>query len=67
MWDSGTGGQFVSLGSSNHTNIYTPPFTLITGNLYTFKVLAINYIGTGPASSTVSVIAASMPGQPTAP
>jgi len=66
-WDAGTGGQFVSLGSSQYANIYTPPYTLITGNLYTFKVLAVNYIGTGPASGTVSVIAANYPGQPSAP
>lgn len=67
MWDAGTGGQFVSLGKSLYSNIYTPPYTLITGNLYTFKVMAVNYIGTGPASGTVSVIAANMPGQPSAP
>ena len=66
-WDSGLGGAYTLLGSSLNTLEYTPTYTLITGYTYRFKVKAVNYIGVGPESASVSVIAASYPDAPTAP
>jgi titin len=67
LWDSGLGGAFVSLGSSINSLEFTPSYTLVTGYTYKFKVRAINYIGTGPESNSVSVIAASTPDTPPKP
>jgi len=61
LWDAGTGGPFVSLGSSLNSLEFTPSYTLVTGFTYRFKVKALNYIGYGPESSSVSIIAASQP------
>ena len=61
LWDAGIGGAFVSLGSSLNTTEFLPSYSLVTGSTYKFKVRALNYIGTGPESSSVSVIAASPP------
>lgn len=46
---------------------YTPQYTLITGYTYKFMVRAINYIGTGPNSNSVSFISASVPDIPPVP
>lgn len=67
LWDSGLGGAFVSLGSSINTLEFTPSYTLVTGYTYKFKVRALNFIGTGPESASVSVIAASTPDTPPTP
>ena len=67
LWDAGLGGAFVSLGSSLNTLEFTPSYTLVTGYTYKFKVRALNYIGTGPNSLSVSIIAASTPDQPSTP
>ena len=67
FWDSGVGGAYTLLGNSLNTLEYTPSYTLNTGYTYRFKVKAVNYIGVGPESASVSVIAASYPDEPTAP
>ena len=67
LWDQGTGGSFVSLGSSSNSLDFTPPYELITGQTYRFKVRAINYIGAGSDSEAVSIISATGPDIPTAP
>ncbi len=61
LWDAGLGGAFVSLGSSLNIREFTPGYSLVTGSTYKFRVRALNYIGTGPESSSVSIIAASPP------
>jgi hypothetical protein len=67
LWDAGLGGAFVSLGSSSNTLQFTPSYTLVTGYTYKFKARALNYIGTGPESSSVSIIAAASPDEPASP
>lgn len=67
LWDQGTGGSFVSLGSSSNELEFTPNYVLVTGYTYRFKVRAINFIGTGADSLIVSLISASPPDAPTKP
>jgi len=67
FWDSGEGGAYTLLGNSLNTLEYTPSYTLNTGYTYRFKVKAVNYIGVGPESASLSVIAASYPDEPAAP
>jgi hypothetical protein len=67
LWDQGTGGSFVSLGSSSNQLEFTPNYVLITDYTYRIKVRAINYMGTGSDSAIVSLISASGPDAPTAP
>jgi hypothetical protein len=65
LWDQGTGGSFVSLGSSSNQLEFTPDYDLVTGYTYKFKVRAINYMGTGADSEIVALISASAPDAPT--
>jgi predicted phage tail protein len=67
LWDQGTGGSFVSLGSSSNQLAYTPNYQLITGYTYKFKVRAVNQMGAGPESDVLSLISASPPDTPGAP
>jgi hypothetical protein len=67
LWDEGSGGSFVLLGSTLNFNEFTPDVTLTTGLTYRFKVRAVNYIGTGIDSEIAAFISASVPDAPEAP
>jgi hypothetical protein len=67
MWDEGTGGSFVSAGSTlNHVD-FTPSWEMTTGLEYKFKVRAVNYIGAGLESDVVTLISAGPPEAPDKP
>jgi len=64
-WDNATGTTFTSLGTtSTSTLTYTKSSGLTAGLTYKFKVTAKNSIGESAFSSTLSVIAASVPSAP---
>ena len=63
-WDSGLGGgSFFTLGSSSGLTEFTKS-GLEEGKAYRFKISAENYIGEGPQSVEVTLIAATVPDQP---
>ena len=57
-------GSFTSLGSSLNLMEFAPAQLLTAGLTYRFKIRAVNYIGTGPDSNVISLIAASIPDTP---
>lgn len=67
MWDEGSGGSFVTAGSTLNFLDFTPSWEMTTGLSYRFKVRAVNFIGTGPESDIVTLISASPPEAPEAP
>lgn len=62
-WNAGiTNGTFVLLQSSTlNMNIYNQQSNLTAGVYYTYKIRAINYIGLSPFSSSIVIVAASVP------
>ena len=62
-WDEGNTGQAFTLLQSTTTgmNTFFIQNGLTAGEYYQFKVKAVNYIGAGPFSSYISIIAASVP------
>lgn len=66
-WDEGTAGSFTSLGSTLNSSEFSPAQKLTTGVTYRFKIRAVNYIGTGPDSNVISLIAAGIPDTPQKP
>jgi hypothetical protein len=64
-WDNATGSTFSSLGTtSTSTLTYTKSSGLTASLTYKFRVTAKNSIGESAVSSTLSVIAASVPAAP---
>ena len=67
-WDQGNGGSnFVLLGSSSGQTEFTKTGLSPEGSAYAFKVAPVNYIGDGPLSDPVTVLAATEPDQALAP
>jgi len=56
------GGTYISTGSLDPSTNVT---NLTNGTSYTFKVLAVNAVGDGPDSNSVSLTPAAVPGAPT--
>jgi len=68
-WDNGAeNGVYVELtASTGNLLTYTVSTGLVTGNSYSFKVRAKNFVGQSAYSEVLVVVAALLPGQPTAP
>jgi hypothetical protein len=64
MWDQGT-GTYVQAASGVTTTSYTKT-SLTAGATYNFKVQARNTIGIGLLTSAFSIVAATVPSDPTA-
>lgn len=67
LWDSGLNGAFTELVTI--TDTAQTQFTksgLTQGTLYKFKIEASNIFGTGPQSSVLEIIPASVPDAPSA-
>lgn len=64
-WDNASGSTFTSLGTTSTSTLsFTKSSGLTVGSTYKFKVTAKNAIGESVYSSTLSVIAASVPAAP---
>lgn len=65
-WNAGiVNGPFVLLQNTTlNMNIYYQQSNLTAGTYYTYKIRAINYIGLSPYSSSIVIVAASVPQQP---
>ena len=70
-WDEGSGlsaGTFVELAvTADDDNEFTLDHSLTAGDPFQFSVKAVNVVGLGAASDTVTFIAASLPSTPDAP
>lgn len=65
-WNQGAANSWAELAASTGNQItFTKNSGLSAGVTYKFKVKAVNTIGTGPLSSELPVIAASVPDAPT--
>lgn len=74
FWDNGVDSStFVLKGSTGGYLTFTVPLdgdsttVLIAGRTYSFKVSAVNGVGEGPQSDTLSIIAATKPDKPPTP
>ena len=70
-WDSGSGGAtFTNLVGSDGTyslTTYTVTSGIVQGSSYEFKVQAQNQWGWGPISSSVTIVASTVPAQMSTP
>ena len=71
-WDSGTGASPRTLLTTTSNSVFEASTTfgtadLIDGNAYQFAIKAINSIGSSQYSASVLIIAATVPGKPSAP
>jgi hypothetical protein len=67
-WDAGL-SNFVLLGTSSGFLSFTATSVhgVVGGTAYSFKVSAVNDVGEGPLSDSVSIIAATVPETPVIP
>ena len=62
-YDQGT-GTFVQLSQSVTTKYYQTQIALIAGNTYVFRVQSRNTVGLSAESSSLAVLAATLPDTP---